>query len=437
MKILFILPEYYPHSGGGISTYYLHYIKALKNEVDEICVLVGSGYTQSEDIFNIDGIKIEYLKPTIYKNYLNKFSKFDLVPEYRNNIAAAWAMWKQSNEGAGFDIIECTDFGLGFVPWLVNHKLPVVTRLHGSTGQIDLYETHFKTGLSGDLHRQAELILLNYADKLISHSLANKIYWENILRKNVELVFTIFSNEQVFVSLNEKENYGIVCGRIQDWKGPDILSKAIELLQVEKPIIKWFGRNTSFDGKIDKITHLQKSYPKIWGKQILPQEPLPHHKIIKIQKQAKFAVIPSTWDMFNFTGLEYLSSGTVLICSENAGVSELIENGVNGFKYSNNDPLELANCIEAVLKLNEREYKQIVENAKTTLLKNLDSKKILEANAQIYKHLLNINTYINDNVYLNELFKPIGNKYNLGDLLKNISLKKLIHYTLDRTIKKI
>lgn len=437
MKILFILPEYYPHSGGGISTYYLHYIKALKNEVNEICVLIGSGYTQSNDTFNIDGIKIEYLKPHIYKSYLHKFSKYDLTPEYRNNMAAAWAMWQQSNEGVGFDLIECTDFGLGFVPWLVNHKLPVVTRLHGSTGQIDLYETHFKTGLSADLHRQAELILLSYADKLISHSSANKIYWENILKKDVEQVSPVFSNEQRLVPPSEKENYGIVCGRIQNWKGPDILCEAIELLKVEKPIIKWFGRDTSFNGKIDKIAHLQKSYPKVWNKQVLPQKPLPNHEITKIQKQAKFAVIPSTWDMFNFTGLEYLSCGTVLICSENAGVSELIENGINGFKYSNNNPLELANCIEAVLKLNETAYKKLVENARITLLKKLDTKKILDTNIDIYKNMLNAETYFNDNVYLNALFEPIDRAYNLGDLLKNISLKKLIHYTLDRIIKKI
>lgn len=437
MKILFILPEFYPHSGGGISTYYLHYIKSLKSEVDEICVMVGSGYTQSDDILDVDGIRIEYLKPSVYKSYLHKFSKYDLTPEYRNNIAAAWAMWQQSTGGAGFDIIECTDFGLGFVPWLVNHRVPVVVRLHGSTGQIDLYETHFKTGLSADLHRQAELILLSHADKLISHSSANKTYWENILKKNVDFVPAIFNNEQNFVPLSKKENYGIVCGRIQDWKGPEILCKAIELLKVEKPIIKWYGRDTSYDGKIDNTVHLEKSYPKIWGKQILPQKPLPNHEINKIQQQAKFAIIPSKWDMFNFTGLEYLSAGTVLICSEKAGVSELIENGINGFKYSNNEPLELANCIETVLKLDETEYKLLVENAKKTMLQKLEDKKVLNTNMQIYQNLLNLKIYNKGNLYLNELFKPTDKEYDLNDLLKNISLKKLLNYTLARTIKKI
>ena len=204
MKILFILPEYYPHSGGGISTYYLNYIKALKSSVGEIRVLIGSGYTQSDEAYSIDGISIEYLKPEIYNRYLPKFSKFDLQPEYRNNIAASWAMWEQANEGVCYDIVECTDFGLGFIPWLINHKLTVVVRLHGSSGQIDFFES-FSCGLSADLHRQAELILLEKADKIISHSTKNKNYWGNVLsRSDIEVIYPVFERDAAEISYAEK-----------------------------------------------------------------------------------------------------------------------------------------------------------------------------------------------------------------------------------------
>lgn len=438
LRVLFILPEYYPHSGGGISTYYLQYIKALKNVLSEIKVIVGSGYTQSDDIFKIDGITIEYLKPNIYQTYVTKFSKFDLIPEYRNNLAAAWAIWEQCNEGMDFDIIECTDFGLGFVPWLVNHKKPIVTRLHGSSGQIDLFETEYKIGLTADLYRQTELLLLEKSDALISHSLANKRYWENIfLQRKVELIYPVFINHEQIIPFKEKANYAIVCARIQNWKGPDILCKALEQLSDNSIPIKWFGKDTLFNDKITKSNQLSKDYPSVWNKMIIPQKPLPNKEIINIQKQAKFAIVPSTWDMFNFTGLEYLNSGTVLICSDGAGVSELIENGVNGYKYNKDDYLELANCILAASNLKEDTYQKIVENGKKTLIEELNPEQIIMSNISVYKKQVNAFIPQGKSLFIDEIFTPSTKQYPLDFSLDRIRLKSLIKYISLRLFKKL
>lgn len=437
MKIIFILPEYYPHSGGGISTYYLHYIKALKCKVNKISVLVGSGYTQSDDVFNIDGVQIDYLKPEIFKRYKAKFSKFDLMPEYRNNIAASWAMWEQCNEGEGFDIIECTDFGLGFIPWLVNHKMPVVARLHGSAGQIDLHGGKIGSSLYGDLNRQAELLLLRNADRLITHSNTNKDYWKNILStENLVLIYPIYNNDQVSIPFKEKENYGVVCGRIQEWKGPDVLCKAIAVMQ-HKPILKWYGRDTPFDQKTTKNQQLTKDFQNIWGEYILPQKSLPINEVIEIQKKAKFAIISSTWDMYNFTGLEYLNVETALICSDGAGVSELIVNGVNGYKYSKFNPLELADCIHKLLSLTEKEYTALVKGGKETILKKLDSNKLINQNIKVYEDILKIKIDLQVNEFIDELFKPSKKDYSVNNTLNNIPLKALIKYSFKRMLQKI
>ena len=437
MKILFILPEYYPHSGGGISTYYLHYIEALKGKVEKISVLVGSGYTQSNDVFKIDGVNIEYLKPDLFRRYKTKFSKFDLMPEYRNNIAASWAMWEQCNEGQDFDLIECTDFGLGFIPWLVNHKKPVITRLHGSAGQIDLNENQIGNSLYGDFSRQAELILLRNADRLITHSDANKNYWGNILNTdNLECIYPIYDNEQTAIPFNKKENFGIVCGRIQQWKGPDVLCRAIAEI-TEKPIVKWYGRDTQFDQKISKNHQLTRDFPNIWGEYILPQQAYPIEELVEIQKKAKFAIIPSTWDMYNFTGLEYLNVETALICSDGAGVSELIVNGVNGYKYSKSNHHELADCIQKILSLNEKEYTLLVKNGKETILKELDSNKIANQNIKVYDDLLKIKIDPKANDFIDEMFKPSEKIYSVDAILDKLKLKELTKYTLKRSLKKI
>jgi glycosyltransferase involved in cell wall biosynthesis len=437
LKILFILPEYYPHSGGGISTYYLHYIKALKTHVKEIKVIVGSGYTQSNEKYDLEGINIEYLKPELYQNQLEKFSRFDLLPEYKKNIAAAWAMWEQAGQGHDFDLVECTDFGLGFIPWLVNHQIPVITRLHGSSGQIEMFEPDLKEALLGDLFRHTELNLLKYADRLITHSVTNQTFWKNILNQEVTWIPPVFP--QLFTSIPylEKAHFGIVAGRIQQWKGPDILCKAIQELGDEDILIKWYGKDTNYDNKNSKSTQLKNEYPTIWGTKIIAHKPIEHTNLQLIQQQAQYAIIPSTWDMYNFTGLEYMVAGTVLICSDGAGVSELIENGINGFKYQKEDHVALANCIKKVLALSKNEYESMVINARNTLTKKLYTLTLIEANLLEYKKASAEFIPTNANDYQVALFQSSETKYFIDGLLDKQPLNKLIAYLFKRIRKKI
>lgn len=437
LRILFILPEYYPHSQAGISTYYLHYINAIKPYVSVIKVLVGSGYTQADQILDLDGVCIEYLKPRIYKEYLAKFSKFELLPDYRNNIAAAWAMWHQCNQGEGFDLIECTDFGLGFIPWLINHNKPIITRLHGSAGQIEMHEPHLGEGLSGDLYRHTEMTLLGQADALITHSNANKMFWESILGSEVQLILPIFQQQRQSKVFGDKSSYGIVAGRIQEWKGPDVLCKALAELKDLNLDIRWYGRDTSFDNSVSKSAALSKAFPGIWGNQIKAQNPVNYSELQELQQKAKFAIIPSTWDMYNLTGLEYLDAGTVLICSDGAGVAEIIDDGINGLKYSKDDYHALADCIKKAGSLQKIEYERIVNNGKATLDTNLSPAYLIEINLQAYSNVIaNFNQKIT-NAFHATAFEPNNAQGNLDVILNKQPVKKLVNYLFNRLRHKL
>lgn len=432
MNILFILPEFYPHSGAGISTYYLHYINALNTSINNIKVIVGSGYVQADENYDFKGITVEYLKPRTYDLYFQKFKKYELFPEYRSNIASAWAMWEQSNEGAGFDVIECTDFGLGFIPWLINHNKPVITRLHGSAGQIDLYEPKLKQGLEGDLNRYTELTLLNFSDRLITHSHTNLNYWQQILpNKKIYFLKPVFIAVENKSSKINKENYGIVCGRIQEWKGPDILCDA--LLQLEDDIvIKWCGRDTKFEDKISKSSNLRKNYPNIWGKKIVELGSIENSSISEIQKKASYAIIPSIWDVYNFTGLEYMNFGTILICSDGAGISELIVHGVNGYKFAKNDAKDLAECIKIVLSLDKKTSNSIIENAYQTLKSELCTDKLIGINLLHYNGVMDSFSSQKSNNYTKAIYEPSDDIASIDIILNKQPLKKLLHYSLKR-----
>lgn len=439
MKTLFILPEYYPHSGGGISTYYQHYIDALKPHCDSIKVIVGSGYVQRTDKFIHNGVEVEYLNPVLYNQQLAKFTRYDLLPEYRNNIAAAWAMWEQAAAGKGFDIIECTDFGLGFAPWVIHHNKPVITRLHGSAGQIALHENDHEVGLITDANMYTELTLLPLCDGLLTHSQANHDFWLSVLpQANIKYLKPIyhFANTQPPVSLHQRDNWGLVTARVQKWKGPEVLCQAMRLVKTNVQI-KWLGRDTPFSKKLSTNQYLNSQYADVWGTRILHSQPIPNNEVLTLQQQARFGIVPSLWDMFNFACLEFMAAGTPLICADGAGASELIEHGINGFKYEADNPSALADCIELVLSLNQAEHQKMGLAAQQTIASQLSANSLIAAYIEEYNRIKDTFTVKESNAILNKLYLPSAPEDSLTDILNKQPLKQIMNYVKKRVLKKL
>lgn len=435
MNILFILPEYYPHSGGGISTYYINYIKALQPYCNKIKVVVGSGYINNNDTFNIDGIDIEYLKPAIYQHYLQKFTRLDLEPELKQNLAAAWAMHQQANFGNGFDIIECTDFGFGFIPWVIEHNKPVITRLHGSAGQIATYETGKENNFPADFIKQTELLLLPACDVLITHSTANKTFWNNLFNadKTVYIPPVFDASVDYPLPLNERNDYGLITARIQQWKGPIQLCEAVaKIPENERPILKWVGRDMQFTEKISTGQYLDKDFASVWNKNIIPQNPLKNDQIKELQRKAKFGIVPSTWDMFNFTALEFLAAGTPLICSDGAGASDLIEHGKNGLIYPAFDTNALANCIKLLNNMDDATYYNMALAGIKTVNDLLAGDTIISQNLAHYKTAIKDFIPAKTNKYLQSIYLPDDKVYTLDGMLDKQPFKPLFKYLLKR-----
>lgn len=433
MNILFILPEYYPHSGGGISTYYEHYIPALKSSCNKLKVIVGSGYVQGEDTYNVDGIEVEYLKPSLYSKYLPAFSRFDLLPEFRNNLAAAWAMYEQGEYGAGFDIIECTDFALGFIPWVIERKKPVITRLHGSSGQITFKENDLQNTLQNDFVRQTELLLLPQCNILISHSLANKQWWASLIAKEVAYIPPVYiASTSQPIPFSERDDHGVVTARIQVWKGPVQLCEAVSVLEnVIKPI-RWYGRDTSYHEQKSMVSYLEHTFPDVWNKMILPQKAVSNAEAKELQKKALFGLVSSTWDMFNFTCLEFMAAGTPVICSTGAGVSELISDGVNGFTYEGGNVNALAQCLKKVSGLGKEEYEEIAMSGLSTIRVELSAEKLIPQNlVQYEKAVAGFETTI-ANDFIRHMYSPSDHHTDISSTLDGQTVKNLAKYLVKR-----
>lgn len=433
MNILFVLPEYYPHSGGGISTYYQHYIKAIRPHCQHVKVIVGSGYVQGTDKFEHEGVEIAYLDPVLYHEYLARFDKLTFLPEYRNNIAAAWAMWQQANQGDGFDVIECTDFGLGYVPWLIHHNKPVITRLHGSAGQIALHENSSDTGPGIDANMHTELTLLPLSDSIITHSRANQQFWSGMLKgTDIQYLPPVYCPVMASpLSLSERDNYGLITARIQKWKGPGELCKAVGELKTPVPL-KWYGRDVAYDKVLTTNEYLQLSYPNIWCKLIEVNKPVNHQEVLAMQQRAKFGVVPSVWDMFNFTCVELMAAGTPVICADGAGAAELIEHGYNGYTYAANDTHALAECITIMNSLTESEYNSMATAAQKTIEEKLNSPELIEAYMNEYALVLENFISSRANIFLEKIYSPGNESQTLEEVLNKQPLKKLVQYLLKR-----
>ncbi|MFA6087623.1 glycosyltransferase family 4 protein [Mucilaginibacter sp.] len=437
MNILFILPEYYPHSGGGISTYYDQYIRALQPYCNKIKVIVGSGYTHADNAFEHNGISVEYLKPALYQKYLNKFKLYDLLPDFKRDIAAAWAMWEQARQGDGFDLIECTDFSLGFIPWVVDHAKPVITRLHGSAGQISLHEPGIPADLSASFFQQTEFLLLPKCDQLISHSEANRQFWNNSFNLNkVVKVNAVYTDVYEPLPLSQRESFGLVTARLQRWKGPVELCKAYRLLK-DTPPIKWIGRDTVYEKGITTGSYLKQNFSDIWGNHIIYHPPVPRAQLLQLQQKAKFGLVPSTWDMFNFTCVEFMAAGIPAICSDGAGAADLVQHNKNGFKYAGDDIQALANCLETINNLTGQDYNRIAGAALETIKTELSPGNVMPVNLELYQTTISTFKPIPSNAYFDALYKPSDQNHPISSILNKQSLKKLTKYYADRIRSKL
>lgn len=121
---------------------------------------------------------------------------------------------------------------------------------------------------------------------------------------------------------------------------------------------------------------LGENYADVWQMRFVHHPPISAEEVARRQARTVFNLVPSTWDMFNFTIVEAMASGRPAIVSTGAGASELIEDGVNGYLFANGDSEALAGTIERVMRENSSRLADIGREARDTVRTALDPKSI-------------------------------------------------------------
>lgn len=441
MKLLFILPEYLPQGGGGIITFYRHLLPEFVRQGHQVKVIIGSGLTHraSADQQSIDGVDVEFLETSRFEKYLQRFAHFAVMPGLRRYLAAAWACHEQAGGGEGYDLVETTDWGLLFVPWLLSEfRLPAVVQCHGSIGQIDLFDPIRGEELQGVLVRLLEATLLARADEVQTYSKANQSWWSEQSGRNVSYILPALPSVSTPVDFSKSSGKGLVVGRIQQWKGPQVLCEALRLCSSSTPVIEWMGRDTHYleQGKMTSAW-LSETYPDIWGKKIVPIGPRAPEIAAQAQAEAAFVIVPSTWDVFNFTCVEAMAAGKVVICSTGAGASDLIVHGENGFLFERGNALSLAKALDEVNSLTSQRLQAVARHASNTVLSKLDPAENALIRLNYYSRGRTRELLKGEARSLYEAVMPSSPARGSLALLDQLPLRKLIYYLTLRLLGKV
>jgi glycosyltransferase involved in cell wall biosynthesis len=386
LKLLYILPEYLPDSGGGIITFYGQLLPALVKAGHEVRVMVANHPNIDQPECEIDGVQVEYLSSKFIDAARIGCGRFQNLPTFWAFLPLAWGAYQQVKGGEGFDIVEATDWLMLYMPWVVSsRKAKVVVSLHGSNGQVDWYSNPHERNFDSDLVRVMETATLGLADAIHANSRSNARFWEAKINKPIQVIPPVLELPD---RANEDKSSprGLVVGRLQNWKGAEVLCQALE--EISDIEIDWVGSDTAWNSSSSASEYLQKNYPNTFGSKLIWNGALNYAETIKIIHQAAFVLVPSIWDVFNMTAAEAMSLRSVVICSRGAGAEMLITDGLNGFLFDSAKPSQLADCIRKVSRLSLQQKEQMGRNARDSVFNALSKSEILKKLHNSYEKIL-------------------------------------------------
>lgn len=125
--------------------------------------------------------------------------------------------------------------------------------------------------------------------------------------------------------------------------------------------------NLTIIGSYHRVENLYTQYKDCSSIKFLGR--VPHNNLPQHYQKADVFVLPSLSEGMSLVGIEALASGLPLLCSENCGVNDLVEENINGWILSSIGVEALIEKIEYVLK-NKTSIPQMGLKARETALNN-------------------------------------------------------------------
>lgn len=391
MHIVYVCREYPPTlRGGGIATYIRLIAQGLVERNNKVTVICASDDTRISSDYSDRGVRVirlsggDFILPSVESpSLLKRFRFIYRFDSYRKKIREAIL------ELDDIDIIEVADFGAESY-FLKGINAPVVVRLH-TPSLFDRTTLGIKKYQGKDKLFQfigeREKYILKHADFLSSCSESLKEWTIQNLGVDSNKIEVIYNpielpTHKVELKSSTVKPTIVFVGTISDVKGCGDLFEAGKLLA---------EKNVDFDmflyGKMgefaENLKMNEQSYPwfHVIGK-------IEREKLFSIYCNASVVCFPSWWDNMPMVCLEAMGIGAVVLGSSSGGMSEIIENGKNGYLIEPHNPQKLADKLLELLQLNADQRKMISENAKQRIMMHFEKSVVLGQMVNYYHDVI-------------------------------------------------
>ena len=392
MHIVYVCREYPPTlRGGGIATYIRLIAQGLVERNNKVTVICASDDTRISSDYSDRGVRVirlsggDFILPSVEStSLLKKFRFIYRFDSYRKKIREAIL------ELDDIDIIEVADFGAESY-FLKDINAPVVVRLH-TPSLFDRTTLGIKKYQGKDKLFQfigeREKYILKHADFLSSCSESLKEWTIQNLgvdSNKIEVIYNPIELPTHKVELKSSTTKATIVfvGTISDVKGCGDLFEAGKLLA---------KKNVDFDmflyGKMgefaENLKMNEQSYPwfHVIGK-------IEREKLFSIYCNASVVCFPSWWDNMPMVCLEAMGVGAVVLGSSSGGMSEIIQDSINGYLIEPHNVNLLAEKLQFLINLDSKTKKQISDNAKKRIENDFSLRTIVDKTIDYYNRVIN------------------------------------------------
>lgn len=204
----------------------------------------------------------------------------------------------------------------------------------------------------------AAMIEIKNADAFLvaSDFTSKSLKWEGVSDDRIyKCIYGVYSPQRENYINNGNTIKCCFVGKVSMEKGAHHLFNVINKLKRTDMEFHFFG---SYDQNAEYYLKY-KSTCKFHGH-------IPHSQMLSEMKKMDIIIFPSLADGFGLSVTEGLLSNCIAICSTNAGVSELIIDGVNGYKYFYDEEDTLLKLLE---NLSFKELRNMQSNAPESISK--------------------------------------------------------------------
>jgi glycogen(starch) synthase len=390
MKVLMLAWEYPPRSVGGISSHVYDLSHHMAKMGHTVYVMTCNDSTLKE--FEEDeGVYVYRVCP--YNITTNNF--IDWV--FHLNMAALERATQLLNDGLDIDIIHVHDWLMAFCGRALKHVYgkPLIVTIHAS-------EYGRNNGLHNDMQRY-----ISNVEWWLTYEAWRVICCSNYMKDELRFVFQLPEDkirilpngvdiEQLSVDGDVSDfrlryavpDQRIICfvGRLVREKGVDTLIEAAPAVLSRHPEVKFvIAGNGPYEDALRRMTWDRGLYEKVQFAGYVDKQTRN-----KLYKASDIAVFPSFYEPFGIVALEAMAARVPVVVSDVGGLSEIVVDGIDGYKVPPGNAGALADGILSLLD-NPSMASRMCQKAFYKVQEAYNWDMIASATIKVYKEVLHEN----------------------------------------------